>query len=427
MIRPIFLVVVLAVILASVLTQADTTSGPPQTASPNGEQVNPNSIALKNVTELAAANTVFAIDLYDALPEEGNLFFSPLSIYTALAMISAGAHGDTLAQMEETIHFPFSQEQLHTAFYALNWVLERRQYLPEGRGEGFTLNLVNSIWAQEGYRFLTDFLDVLAGSYGTEVHPADFAADPDAVRDTINLWVEEATHDRIVDLIPGGAITKETLLALVNAIYFNAPWAFPFDKRHTASGPFTLLDGTEVEVPLMHETELLGYAEGDQYQAVELDYNGNDLSMVVILPKLGAFEAVNASLSFAFISQVIGDLSREHVILTLPKFTVEWTGLLNDILAGLGMPDAFNSSVADFSGIDGRRVFFIGAVIHKAFVSVDEAGTEAAAATAVIMVGAAPGFQPTYYEVNVNRPFLFFIRDKETQAILFVGRVVYPR
>ncbi len=411
MTRRILLLVMLAIILTSVLTQGITSS----------------TITLDNINKLAAANTAFTVDLYSALPEEGNLFFSPLSIYMALAMTSAGARGDTLAQMEEAMHFPFSQEQLHPAFHALMSALENRQYLPDDRGEGFTLNLVNSIWAQKGYAFLADFLDVLEGSYDTGVQFADFAADPDAVRDAINMWVEEATHDRIVDLIPQGAITKETLLTLVNAIYFNAPWAFPFDEQDTELGPFTLVDGTEVEVPLMHETELLGYAEGDQYQAVELDYNGNDLSMVVILPSLGAFEAVNSRLSPAFISQLIGDLSRENVILTLPKFTVEWSDVLNDTLAGLGMPDAFNSSVADFSGIDGRRVFSIGAVIHKAFVSVDEAGTEAAAATAVIMVGSAPGYQPTYYEVNVDRPFLFFIRDKETQAILFFGRVVHPR
>ncbi len=411
MIRRILLLVMLAIILTSVLSQGITSS----------------SITLENVNELAAASTAFAVDLYKALPEEGNLFFSPLSIYMALAMTSAGASGDTLAQMEEAMHFPFSQKQLHPTFYALMSALENRQYLADDRGEGFTLNLVNSIWAQKGYAFLTDFLDVLKGSYDTGMRLADFAADPDAVRDAINMWVEEATHDRIVDLIPQGAITKETLLALVNAIYFNAPWAFPFDEQDTEPEPFTLLDGTEVEVPLMHETELLGYAEGDQYQAVELDYNGNDLSMVVILPSSGAFEAVNSRLSPAFISQLIGDLSRENVILTLPKFTIEWSNVLNDTLASLGMPDAFNSSVADFSGIDGRRVFFIGAVIHKAFVSVDEAGTEAAAATAVIMVGSAPGYQPTYYEVNVDRPFLFFIRDKETQAILFFGRVVHPR
>jgi serpin B len=281
MTRRILLLVMLAIILTSVLTQGITSS----------------SITLNNINELAAANTAFAVDLYSALPEEGNLFFSPLSIYMALAMTSAGARGDTLAQMEEAIHFPFSQEQLHPAFRALMSALENRQYLPDDRGEGFTLNLVNSIWAQKGYAFLADFLDVLKGSYGTGVRLADFAADPDAVRDAINMWVEEATHDRIVDLIPQGAITKETLLALVNAIYFNAPWAFPFDEQDTELEPFTLLDGTEVEVPLMHETELLGYAEGDQYQAVELDYNGNDLSMVVILPSSGAFEAVNSRLS----------------------------------------------------------------------------------------------------------------------------------
>jgi len=427
MIRRILLVVVLAVIVASVLTQGDTTSETPQTTSTNGEQVSADSVTLESVNELAAANTVFAVDLYNALPTQGNLFFSPLSIYIALAMTSAGARGDTLAQMEEAMHFPFSQEQLHPVLRALNLALESRQFLAEGRGEGFDLNLVNSIWAQKGYGFLAGFLDILEGSYGAEVYPVDFSSDPNAVREAINMWVEEATRNRIVDLIPQGAITAETLLALVNAIYFNAPWAFPFDKEDTAPGPFTLLTGKEVEASLMHETELLGYTEGDRYQAVELDYNGNDLSMVIILPKPGVFEAVTESLSPAFINQVISDLSREHVILTLPKFTVEWRGLLNNILPGLGMPDAFNSSVADFSGIDGTRAFFIGAVIHKAFVSVDEAGTEAAAATAIVMLGAAPGYQPTYYKVNVDRPFLFFIRDKETQAILFLGRVLNPQ
>jgi len=303
-------------------------------ASSSVERARPTDEAMEDLPALAAGNTAFALDLYRELREGAtNLFFSPLSISMALGMVSAGARGETLAQMEAALHFDLDQAALYPAFNALDWLLERRQYVPEELGEGFTLNLVNSIWGQTGYTFLPEFLDVLAEYYGAGVRLTDFAADVEGARQAINVWVEEMTHDRIRELIKPGQITEATLLTLVNAIYFNAPWAFPFHEEDTALEPFTLLDGTKVEVPLMHQTESHGYTAGDTYKAVELDYNGNELSMVVIVPDEGAFTDIEASLSQSFLDEVIDELSREHVILTFPKFTFEWGEALNPCLA----------------------------------------------------------------------------------------------
>ena len=411
--------------LSIVASASDQSAGEAASGEDRGV---PTDEALGDLPLLASGNTAFALELYHALRRDSaaNLFFSPLSVSMALGMVSAGARGETLAQMEEALHFGLDQSALHPALNALDWLLESRQVLPEDRGEGFTLNLVNSIWGQIGYTLVPEFLDVLAEFYGAGVRLTDFAADPNGAREAINAWVEEATHNRIRELIKPGQITEATLLTLVNAIYFNAPWACPFDEMDTAVEPFNLLDGTRVDVPLMHQTESYGHAAGDGYLAVELDYNGNDLSMVVILPDEGSFADVEAGLSQGFFDKVVDGLSRERVILTLPRFTFEWGGTLNSSLAGLGITDAFDDRRADFSGTDGTRTFFISLVIHKAFISVDEAGTEAAAATAVVMAGSGPA-PPTYYEVRVDRPFLFFIREKETGSILFIGRVLDPR
>jgi len=392
------------------------------------ERAIPNAEAMEGLPVLATGNTAFALAFYRTLAagEEGNLFSSPLSVSMALGMLAAGARGDTLAQMEATLRFGLAPERLHPAFNALDWLLERRQHLGEGWGEGFTLNRVNSIWGQTGHTFLDEFLDVLSSYYGAELQPADFAADPEGARVTINGWIEAATNERIRDLIQRGQIDAATVLVLVNAVYFNAPWAFPFDEDRTTPDPFTLPDGTTIDVPTMHQTEIHGYARGDEYVAVELDYNGHELSMVVVLPDEGAFERVEASFDGPSVSALFDRIAREHVILSLPRFTFEWGRLLNEPLVDLGMADAFDAARADFSGIDGSRDLFIGQVIHKAFVSVDEAGTEAAAATAIGMAGAGPS-EPTYYEVRVDRPFLFFIREKETGSILFIGRVVDPQ
>jgi serpin B len=374
---------------------------------------------------LIEGNSAFAFDLYQALrEEEGNLFYSPHSISVALAMTYAGARSDTAEQMANTLHFILEQDRLHPAFNWLDAELAKRGEGAQGKdGEGFRLNIVNAIWGQKDYSFLTDFLDVLAENYGAGLRILDFITETEKSRVTINDWVSDQTEDRIKDLIPQGAIDALTRLVLTNAIYFNAAWEYPFDKKMTANGPFYLLDGGQVTVPMMRQTESFGYTQGEGYQAVELLYDGDELSMVILLPASGNFEAFEEGLQAQQISDIISGLQFAEVTLTMPKFEFDSEFSLKDTLAEMGMPAAF-SEAADFSGMTGTRDLCISAVLHKAFVSVDEAGTEAAAATAVIVGETAIPEQPV--EVTVDHPFIFLIRDIETGAILFVGRVLNP-
>jgi len=374
---------------------------------------------------LVEGNSAFAFKLYLALKgEEGNLFYSPYSISLALAMTYAGARGETAQQVAATLQFLLDQERLHPAFNWLDAELASRGEGAAGKdGEGFRLNIVNAIWGQKDYSFLSTFLDVLAENYGAGLRILDFINETEQSRLAINKWVSKQTNKRIPDLIPQGAIDEWTRLVLTNAIYFNAAWAYPFDEEMTADGPFYLLDGGQVIVPMMRQTESFGYTEGEGYQAVELLYDGGELSMVIFLPEAGKFEAFEEGLQSQQVSDVISGLQPTEVALTMPKFEFDSEFSLKDTLAGMDMPIAFSSS-ADFSGMTGNPELFISDVVHKAFVAVDEAGTEAAAATAVIMPTSAAPELPV--EVTIDRPFIFLIRDIETGAILFVGRVMNP-
>jgi len=374
---------------------------------------------------LVGDNSTFAFALYQRLrTEEGNLFYSPYSISLALAMTYAGARGETEQQMADTLQFNLPQDRLHPAFNSLDIELASRGEGAKGKdGEGFRLNIVNAIWGQKDYGFLSEFLDLLAENYGAGLRVLDFASAPEESRITINNWVSDQTEDRIEDLIPQGLIDALTRLVLTNAIYFNAAWQYPFSGDVTQDGPFYLLDGGEVIVPMMKQTESFGYAEGDGYQAVELPYDGSELSMVILLPALGQFETFEDSLDAQQVDGIIGRLEHRQVALAIPRFEFKSGFSLSKTLAAMGMPLAF-SGAADFSGMTGNRDLFIADVVHKAFVSVDEAGTEAAAATAVVMELTAIPEMPVI--VNIDRPFIFLIRDIETGAILFVGRVLNP-
>ncbi len=264
---------------------------------------------------------------------------------------------------------------------------------------------------------------MLAENYGAGLRVLDFATAPEESRVAINDWVSEQTEGKIEDLIPQGLISSLTRLVLTNAIYFNAAWADPFEEESTEEGAFRLLDGSEVSVPMMRQTESFGYAEGGDYQAIELPYDGHELSMVIVLPEEGELEAFEDSLDAERLDAILKARERRQVALTMPKFEFEAQFSLAQTLAALGMPQAFTPD-ADFSGMTGARDLFISEVVHKAFVSVDEAGTEAAAATAVVMVESAMPEEPV--EMTVDHPFLFLIRDIESGAILFVGRVVDP-
>jgi len=382
-------------------------------------------VAGQDLAGLVGGNSAFAFDLYRILREEhGNVFYSPYSISVALAMTYAGARGETERQMADALRFSLAQDHLHPAFNGLDLELARRGEGAQGKdGEGFRLNVVNAIWGQAGYAFLPEFLDILAENYGAGLRVLDFTSAPEESRVTINDWVSEQTEGRIKDLIPAGVIKAMTRLVLTNAIYFNAAWSQPFEPDLTADGPFYLLGGGEVDVPMMKQTESFGYASGEGYQAVELPYDGHELSMVVLIPDAGEFDSFEGALDAGRVDEIVGDISYRQVALTLPRFEVESDFSLADALAAMGMADAFSSG-ADFSGMTGGRDLFISEVVHKAFVSVDEAGTEAAAATAVVMKRLALPEEPV--EVSVDRPFIFLIRDVQTGAILFVGRIVDP-
>jgi len=393
-------------------------SDKPRITSPN--------ISTGDKASLVEGNSAFAFDLYQALrTKDGNLFYSPESISMAMAMTYAGARSDTEKQIADTLHFTLSQANLHPAFNNLDIELAKRGQGAKGKdGKGFRLNTVNAIWGQKDYKFLPAYLDVLGENYGAGLRILDFKNNTENSRITINDWVSDQTESRIKDLIPQGAINDLTRLVLTNAIYFNAAWQHPFNTAATTDGQFHLLDGKQVTIPMMKQTESLGYAKGAGYQSVEMRYDGGEISMIVLLPEAGNFETFEKGLTAQQVAAITKSLQSTRVTLTMPKFEFNSDFSLKGTLTGMGMPVAFTDK-ADFSGMTGNRELMISDVIHKAFVSVDEAGTEAAAATAVIIGVTSMPVEPPV-QVTMDRPFIFLIRDIGTGTILFIGRVVNP-
>jgi serpin B len=372
-------------------------------------------------TDVVAGNNAFAFELYQASRDQNeNIILSPYSVSTALAMTYAGARGETESQMADVLHFTLPQEELHTALGDLSAQLNSG----EGEEEGdLQLHIANALWAQEEYPFRQDYTDLVQSSYDAGLQTLNFEADPEASRQTINDWVSEATEDRINDLLGPDTITDRTRLVLTNAIYFKAQWASQFEEEATQDGPFTLSDGSDVTVPMMHQTENFGYLQGDGFQAVELPYVDNTAAMLVLLPDEGQFDTFEGALTAEQFDSIRGSLEYKQVALQLPRFSYEASFDLVPPLQSLGMTDAFTDA-ADFSGMSDESLL-ISAILHKAFVLVDENGTEAAAATAVVMeVTAAPADMPV--EMTVDRPFLYVIYDQTSGAILFMGRVLNP-
>jgi len=379
-----------------------------------------------DMTMLVNGDSEFAFDLYQALKkEDGNIFYSPYSISLALAMTYAGARGETAQQMADTLRYQLDQNALHSAFNSLDIELGKRGEGANGKDEkGFRLNVVNAIWGQKDYQFLSNYLDLLAENYGAGLRVLDFIKNPNQSREVINQWVSDQTEGRIKDLIPEGSITPLTRLVLTNAIYFNAAWKLPFQPEATTNSPFHLISGTDVTVAMMKQTGSFKYAEDDNYQAIELPYDGQELSMVIFLPAPGQFKAFEEAMTYQIASNISAQKNRDRqVTLTMPKFEFESEFGLKETLMGMGMAEPFQDS-ADFSGMSSQSDLHIDDVVHKAFVSVDEAGTEAAAASAVI-VGTTS--MPTdLVTATLDHPFAFLIRDIQTGTILFIGRVMNP-
>ena len=379
----------------------------------------------------ADGNNDFAIAMYGKLRRTpGNLFFSPFSIRTALCMSQAGARGATATQMGEALCASSSGEAAQVAF------AEAIQRLNAAGGGTYEMAVANSLWGQEGSPLQPGYLDLIARYFGGDMKAQDFRRGAEAARVTINQWVEDRTRRKIQDLIPPGGVNALTRMVLVNAVYFKGIWALRFRREATQDEPFHLEAGRSVRVALMHQVEDVRYVRGADYQAVDLDYLGGDVSMLVLLPdRKDGIEALEAVLSARLLDDCAGRAVERVVKVFLPRFRMTWGTIdLGEQLKALGMPLAFTRTEADFSGINGcapghEDSLFISAVFHKAFVEVNEEGTEAAAATAVGMTGsslALPKKPPPIPVLRADHPFLFAIRDRKSGAILFLGRVADP-
>ena len=378
-----------------------------------------------DVSGIAEGGNQFALDLYQQLRSEGgNLFFSPSSISVALAMTYAGAAGETEAEMASTLHFQMPKDQLHDGMRAL-----QAFWKTPDKKKGIKLNLANRLWGHEGYEFLPQFLTVTREKYAAELARLNFAQTEEA-RQTINGWVEDQTEDKITELLPVGVLSAETKLVLTNAVYFHGIWSDPFNKDRTKEEDFHLTATDKIKVPLMHRWDEFQYGEVYDLQILELPYGDGSLSMLVLLPKKNhGLADLEAKLTFQNLQRWMARLKHEdEVKVYLPKFKTTSQFQMADVLKAMGMELAFNGNAADFSEMTGGRDLFISEVIHKAFVDVNEEGTEAAAATGVVMAPTAATIQepkePPVF--RADHPFVFMIRDNRSGAIMFLGRITNP-
>lgn len=371
---------------------------------------------------LTDGNHALAVDLYQELDtDDSNLLVSPLSIRMAFGLLQAGARGETATEIADVLHYGLEGDALHAAFNSLDLTLASRNDPGDADHDPIALRTANAFWGQTGYAWNTDYLDTIALNYGAGVETLDYDTDAEGARETINTWVEDATENRIVDLLPDGSLNSGTVAVLTNALYLKAPWATPFIPALTVDGDFNSPGGA-VSAEFMNQLEAFGYVDGDGYQALEMNYRLDELSMVFVLPDEGQFDAFEDALTHDTFADIAGSLETTMGDVAIPKFEFEASFSLGAALQALGMETAFLS--ADLSGMIDNGSLFIDAVYHKTFIAVDELGTEAAAATAIV-VGETSAPTPEF-SFRADRPFMFFIRDRETGTVLFLGRVMDP-
>jgi len=411
-----------------------------------GRLISAMAQAATNFDLAATATNQLAVDLHRQLATgDENLCVSPYSIQSALAMTFAGADGETRTEMAHVLHFP-ADGAVPGSFSALQHSLEEMNAKTAelakeskkfgGPSEPITLTIANRLFAQKGYQFRQAFLALVKQNYGGAFEPLDFVTDASGATQHINQWVADQTHDRIRDLIPANALNKMTRLVLANALYLKAPWADSFSEKATRPEPFHVRGSTAVDVPTMNKEAHFGFAKREGFIAVSLPYVGNDLQFLVLLPDdVNGLRALESKLTESMLAECAKLETREEIDLHLPKFKFEPpTIALADKLQALGMKSAFDvpRGSANFDGIAPRKpndYLYISNVFHKTFIAVDEKGTEAAAATAVVMMKATAmaGSKPKPIEVKVDRPFLYAIQHIPSGVCLFLGRVTDPR
>jgi serpin B len=420
---------VLSIFVVSLLLVACGSGGPDEPSTKmrllkvDTPRVESPDISRGQVAHLVRGNNDFAFDLYHAQSGEDGLIFSPYSISLAFSMAYAGARTETEAQILNTLHF-LPQKTQHPAFNAID---QKMSGLGERSGGGdavpFRLNVANAAWGQGGYRFEDAYLKTLAADYGAGLRAIDFGR-PEKASEEINAWISSQTEYRIKDLVSPDVIGPTTRLVLTNAVYFKASWLSTFEESKTKDGRFIPLDGTETTVPMMHQTTYLDYAEGDGYRAVRLPYKGEAADMLVIMPDEGRFGTVEERLSTDFLDDVDHSLDTQYVRLSMPRVDFEKNLDLIKSLERMGMKAPFDPGRADFSGITGGKDLYIGEALHRANITVDEKGTEAAAATVLAMPTSMP---PPPTEMTMDRPFISTIVERDTGTILFLGRVTNPK
>ncbi len=375
----------------------------------------------KGVEAIVKSNNQFALDLYAQLQKnEGNLFFSPSSISMALAMTYAGAEGQTAKEIATTLRFTLPQEEVHSAFASLLAGLNA----PER--SAYQLRIANRLWGQTGYGFLPAYVAVTGNKYNAELAQLDFRSEADQSRRKINSWVEMQTDGKIKDLLPSGAVNSLTRLVLTNAIYFKGKWEHQFDENATKNAPFTLTSGQTIKTPLMSQKKTFKYGEAADLQLLEMSYQGDDLAMLILLPKkIDGLSGLERQLSHETLQKWSSGMRKQEVLTSIPKFRMTEQLMLNSLLSDLGMPSAFVPGQANFAKMNGRKDLFLNSAVHKAFVEVNEEGTEAAAATGLVVGITSVPPKPVLF--RADHPFVFMIKDQRTGVILFMGRVENPQ
>lgn len=362
----------------------------------------------------------FTFLLYHSLPKkEDNIFLSPYSILTALAMLYEGAEGTTKDEMGKVLHLPEDDLERRGEFRCM--ILS----ITNPASDAYILRTANALWIQKGYPLKEDYIDVIRRYYLAEVRELVFSEDPERSRKIINEWIEKQTNRKIVNLMPPGAIDEFTRLVITNAIYFKANWSNKFNPENTYNGTFILTSGEKVKVEMMHQVNSFSYMETEEFQALEMPYEDNKLSMLIILPKENNISTLEKKLTSEFVENILSSMRLEKVDVIIPKFSFERSYILNDVLQKMGIREAFTDR-ADFSGITEDRLM-ISVVVHKTFIKVAEKGTEVAAATGVVVTLAAPPSEEHPKVFKADHPFIFLIRDRETGAVLFIGRLMDPR
>ena len=410
-----------------VLAGCGTAQTPHAGGQESDDMQTPATAAAQDLPALVAGNTSFTLDLFKTVrSDSANVVLSPYSISTALAMAYAGANGMTATQMANVLHFTIPKERLSAVFQQLAQELSAGSNGSNAQasdaGQNFQITIANSIWGQQDLSFLPAFLKVLQQQFDSPLRKVDFAKSAESARQAINDWAREETKGKISDLLPAGSVDDRTRMVLANAVYFKADWQLPFAHEDTSDKDFHLAKGETATVPMMNQTGSFGYVKASGWQAVELPYQGGRYSMVALLPQTSLTDAL-PELTPDGLTSLLKQLSPTEISLTLPKWTYKSGFKLKDALTTLGMGSAFDD--ADFSGMDGRTDLVIDDVYHKAFVAVDEKGTEAAAATGTVM-RLASAMTTNAVQVSFDRPFLYLIRDQQTGTILFIGQVADP-